>query len=304
MHSGWTHRWQARSRDLPWELLEVKAKAGIRELIVNLWYDDENCFFVLDLMLGGDLVHLERLGSLDEEVVRFYVAQLSSAVQFLHDGNNIMHRDLKPDNILLDERGGRPFNGLQHCDLTYSITKNPLKWPENAEKKCSRHGMQVLKRLLDRDPARRFGCKPNGEGYQELRRHPWFKAIDWDTLESKAQTPPFAKKANFDASHELEELLLEDNPLKAKTRKANQENFSPEMRQMEEQYVSIKMQRRSYFPHNRLIFTATASSSGVASSQPGIPANDLRVENGVTINGSSLDLQNCDRMIMTEKDYQ
>lgn len=69
--------------------------------------DDENCFFVLDLMLGGDLrcqsllsssllahsslVHLERLGSMPEDVIRFYVAQLSSAVQFLHD-NNIMHR--------------------------------------------------------------------------------------------------------------------------------------------------------------------------------------------------------------------
>lgn len=72
--------------------------------------DDENCFFVLDLMLGGDLrcklsldspqilsqlllrlVHLERLGSLQEDVVKFYVAQLSSAVEFLHQ-SGIMHR--------------------------------------------------------------------------------------------------------------------------------------------------------------------------------------------------------------------
>ena len=83
--------------------------------IVNLRYafqDDENCFFVLDLMLGGDLrcespmlplsalcssipckVHLERLGSLSEEVVRFYVAQLSSALAFLHE-SGIMHRQV------------------------------------------------------------------------------------------------------------------------------------------------------------------------------------------------------------------
>jgi len=53
-----------------------------------------------------------------------------------------------------------------------------------------------------------------------------------------------AKKANFDASHELEELLLEDNPLKAKARKANQDNLSAEMRQMEEQSVfTIRMQK-------------------------------------------------------------
>ena len=84
---------------------------------MNLRYafqDDENCFFVLDLMLGGDLrctfhltslhvsylpdvmrcvviVHLERLGSLTEETVRFYVAEISSALSFLHE-KKIIHR--------------------------------------------------------------------------------------------------------------------------------------------------------------------------------------------------------------------
>ncbi|KAG6844740.1 hypothetical protein H0H87_004072 [Tephrocybe sp. NHM501043] len=342
--------------------------------IVNLRYafqDDENCFFVLDLMLGGDLrFHLERLGSMSEEVVRFYIAQLSSALSFLHD-SGIMHRDLKPDNILLDERGNahltdfniavhfserrltgvagsmaymapeiltkrgytyyidwwslgvcayelifgrRPFRGRTNSDLTYSISKDPLKWPEDAEKKCSRAGMQVLKGLLDRDTSRRFGCKPHGEGFQELRRHPWFKSIDWDTLDSKEQTPPFipdAKKANFDASHELEELLLEDNPLKAKARKANQDNLSAEMRQMEEQFTSYdfkKMQRRSYYPHNQhIISTATGTSSGMASSRPGTPANDLRAENGVSIAGHSLDGADSDtyrqEKMYSEKDY-
>jgi len=79
--------------------------------VVNLRYafqDDENCFFVLDLMLGGDLrcmcypllppscsycssVHLERLGSMSEDCIRFYVAQLSSALSCLHE-MGIMHR--------------------------------------------------------------------------------------------------------------------------------------------------------------------------------------------------------------------
>lgn len=45
-----------------------------------------------------------------------------------------------------------------------------------------------------------------------------------------------SKKANFDASHELEELLLEDNPLKARERKVQDiNNLTVEMRQMEEQ---------------------------------------------------------------------
>ncbi|KAG5338423.1 hypothetical protein C0989_007307 [Termitomyces sp. Mn162] len=342
--------------------------------IVNLRYafqDDENCFFVLDLMLGGDLrFHLERLGSLSEEVVRFYVAQLSSALSFLHE-SGIMHRDLKPDNILLDERGNahltdfniavhfgerrltgvagsmaymapeiltkrgytyhidwwslgvcayelifgrRPFRGRTNGDLTYSITKDHLKWPEDVEKKCSRLGIQVLKGLLDRDTSRRFGCKPHGEGFQEFQRHLWFTTIDWETLESKQQTSPFvpdAKKANFDASHELEELLLEDNPLKAKARKANQDNLSAEMRQMEEQFTTYdykKMQRRSYYPHNQhLISIATGTSSGMASSRPATPANDLRGENGIVIASSSMDGVDSDtyrqEKMFSEKEY-
>ncbi|OBZ72473.1 Serine/threonine-protein kinase 32A [Grifola frondosa] len=76
--------------------------------IVNLRYafqDDENCFFVLDLMLGGDLrFHLERLRRLPEEAVRFWVAELSCALEYLHR-QRIIHRDLKPDNILLDAMG-------------------------------------------------------------------------------------------------------------------------------------------------------------------------------------------------------
>ncbi|KAH9945005.1 kinase-like protein [Epithele typhae] len=76
--------------------------------VVNLRYafqDDENCFFVLDLMLGGDLrFHLERLRYIPEEVVRFWVAELSSALEYLHR-KRIIHRDLKPDNILLDAMG-------------------------------------------------------------------------------------------------------------------------------------------------------------------------------------------------------
>ena len=50
-----------------------------------------------------------------------------------------------------------------------------------------------------------------------------------------------SKRANFDATHELEELLLEENPLKAKKRKEGQdvEQMSPEMRMMEQQWVQL-----------------------------------------------------------------
>ncbi|EIM86609.1 kinase-like protein [Stereum hirsutum FP-91666 SS1] len=332
--------------------------------IVNLRYafqDDENCFFVLDLMLGGDLrFHLERLGCLPEDTVRFYVAELASALVYLRD-KRIMHRDLKPDNILLDESGHahitdfniavhytdkrlltgvagsmaymapeilakrgytypidwwslgvcayelvfgrRPFRGRTNSALTHSISKDPLRFPEGAEEKCSKAGMQFLKWTLDRDPYKRPTCTPAAD-FDEVRRHPWFKDIDWGLLENKQAPPPFvpdSKKANFDASHELEELLLEDNPLKAKARKGRDINtLSAEMRQMEEQFTIYDfrmMHRRSYYPHNvsqQIVSTVTATSSSglvTTTSRPVTPGTiDPRSDSVMEMHGSDIGL--------------
>jgi serine/threonine kinase 32 len=96
------------------------------------------------------------------------------------------------------------------------------------------------------------------------------------------------KKANFDATHELEELLLEDNPLKARKRNPNQDinTLSAEMRQMEEQFTPYdfkKMQRRSYYPHNQQqIMTSMTgtSSTGLVPSRPETPADNVSMSIG------------------------
>lgn len=64
-------------------------------LIVNMRYafqDDDNLFMVLDLMLGGDLrFHLDRLGVLPEEHVKFYAAEVAVGLNYLHS-LDIIHR--------------------------------------------------------------------------------------------------------------------------------------------------------------------------------------------------------------------
>ncbi|KIJ51517.1 hypothetical protein M422DRAFT_26923 [Sphaerobolus stellatus SS14] len=76
--------------------------------IVNMhlaFQDDMNCYFVLDLMLGGDIrFQRHRAGTLGEDAVRFMVAEISSALAYLHQ-NGICHRDVKAENILLDSQG-------------------------------------------------------------------------------------------------------------------------------------------------------------------------------------------------------
>ena len=61
----------------------------------NLRYafqDDENLFMVLDLMLGGDLrFHLDRMGYMSEDAVRFLLAEMAIALDYLHR-KGIVHR--------------------------------------------------------------------------------------------------------------------------------------------------------------------------------------------------------------------
>lgn len=58
---------------------------------------------MLDFAANGELLSLiKRLGSLSEECVRYYGAQLLDAVDFMHS-RGVLHRDLKPENILLDK---------------------------------------------------------------------------------------------------------------------------------------------------------------------------------------------------------
>ncbi|KAM7074074.1 serine/threonine-protein kinase 32C isoform 2-T2 [Molossus nigricans] len=76
--------------------------------LVNLWYsfqDEEDMFMVVDLLLGGDLRHhLQQNVQFSEDTVRLYVCELALALDYLRS-QHIIHRDVKPDNILLDEQG-------------------------------------------------------------------------------------------------------------------------------------------------------------------------------------------------------
>ncbi|CAI4230430.1 unnamed protein product [Auanema sp. JU1783] len=76
--------------------------------IVNLWYtfqDKDYMYMMSDLLLGGDLrYHLRQQGKFAEDRSKLYLCEVAIALDYLHQ-NNIIHRDVKPENILLDEQG-------------------------------------------------------------------------------------------------------------------------------------------------------------------------------------------------------
>jgi len=65
----------------------------------------EKLYFVLDYCAGGELFfHLSKVGKFQESRARFYAAEIVLAIAYVHQ-LDIIYRDLKPENVLLDAKG-------------------------------------------------------------------------------------------------------------------------------------------------------------------------------------------------------
>lgn len=78
--------------------------------------------------------------------------------------------------------------------------------------------MNAITSLLEKDKRKRIGAT----GFHTFTDHAFFRRIDFEALEKKQIPPvfiPSSEKTNFDATYDLEELLLEEAPLEARARR-------------------------------------------------------------------------------------
>ena len=91
----------------------VKSEKGIlmaieHPFIVTLvaaFQDERRLYMLMEYVNGGELFsYLRKQGRLSIEAARFYAAEILLAFAYLHE-QNIVYRDLKPENLLLDAGG-------------------------------------------------------------------------------------------------------------------------------------------------------------------------------------------------------
>jgi len=86
--------------------------------VVKMFYsfqDSENLYLVMEFLAGGDVMTLlMKKDTLAEEAAQFYIAETALAIQTIHD-LGFIHRDIKPDNLLLDSRGHVKLSDFGLC---------------------------------------------------------------------------------------------------------------------------------------------------------------------------------------------
>ncbi|GIL55155.1 hypothetical protein Vafri_10744 [Volvox africanus] len=100
--------------------------------IINLlttFQDRDNLYLVMDYVPGGEFfTHMRDHGRLREEHARFYVAQIVSALEYLHN-KGIAYRDLKPENLLIGADGYLRLTDLGFAKVvrgrTYTMCGTP-----------------------------------------------------------------------------------------------------------------------------------------------------------------------------------
>jgi len=101
----------------------VKAERNLlaevnHQTVVKLYYsfqDEEFLYLVMEYLPGGDMMTLlMRKDTLSDQETQFYIAQTVLAIHWVHR-HNYIHRDIKPDNLLLDDKGHMKLSDFGLC---------------------------------------------------------------------------------------------------------------------------------------------------------------------------------------------
>jgi len=167
-------------------ILALSANNHFLTSLHSCFQTKDRLFFVMEYVNGGDLMfQIQRARKFDEVRARFYAAEVTLALQYLHK-HGVIYRDLKLDNIMLDADG--------HC-------------------KIADFGM-CKEGILDGATTSTFCGTPDYIAPEILKELDYGASVDWWALgvlmyEMMAGQPPF----EADNEDDLFESILHDDVL-------------------------------------------------------------------------------------------
>merc|ERR1711973_458525 len=105
------------------QVAHVRAERDIlveadHQWVVKMFYsfqDPANLYLIMEFLPGGDMMTLlMKKDILSEECTQFYIAETAPAIEYIHK-LGFIHRDIKPDNLLLDARGHVKLSDFGLC---------------------------------------------------------------------------------------------------------------------------------------------------------------------------------------------
>ncbi|KAK2733432.1 camp-dependent protein kinase catalytic subunit [Myotisia sp. PD_48] len=178
--------------------------------LVTLWgtfQDAKNLYMVMDFAEGGELFSLLRKSQrFPNPVAKFYAAEVTLALEYLHS-RNIVYRDLKPENLLLDKNGHLKITDFgfakEVTDITWTLCGTPdYLAPEVVALKGYNKsvdwwslGILIFEMLCGFTPFYDNGPMKIYENILKCRlRYPQFLVADAQDLLSRLITPDLTKR--------------------------------------------------------------------------------------------------------------
>jgi len=125
------------------QINHIRSERNVLALADNPWVvklhfsfqDNQYLYLAMEFCQGGDLMtQLMTHDILSEKVTRFYIAEIALAIQSVHSLNYV-HRDLKPDNVLLDNAGHIKLSDFGLCKAFNSDDSYLEQYMHEAKKK-------------------------------------------------------------------------------------------------------------------------------------------------------------------------
>nr|XP_010919910.2 CBL-interacting serine/threonine-protein kinase 14 [Elaeis guineensis] len=117
-------------------------------------------YFILELARGGELYARVACGCLPEDLSHRYFQQLISAIRYCHSCS-IYHRDVKPENLILDDAGNLKVSNFDLPAFPDQIRGNDLR--HTSRQRCSPRRATTSPETEERREGERDGSGEKGE---------------------------------------------------------------------------------------------------------------------------------------------